>query len=259
MVTRGGEIVGKLTGKNALITGASRGIGAGIAGAFAAEGANVVINYPDESERSNAESVADRIRRDGIKACAIRADIAEETEVAAMVDTALSFLGRIDILVNNAGIAPGMLIEDTPTEVLDRILAVNVRGPFLVTRRVLPLMYDQDYGKIINTASQHAYSGWPGLTAYTASKGAVISFTRSLAREVGARNINVNCVAPGGTRTPILADVPDELVEEVRLGIPKQRIAEVEDIVPAYVFLASDENRHFHGQCLSPNGGDVML
>jgi len=249
----------KLDGKNALITGASRGIGAGVAKAFAAEGADVVINFPNESEQSNADAVVKDLVDAGCNAAAIEADIANEIQVNAMVEAALAHLGRIDILVNNAGIAPGMLIEDTPTEVLDRILAVNVRGPFLVTRRVLPLMYAQDYGKIINTASQHAYSGWPGLTAYTASKGAVISFTRSLALEVGARNINVNCVAPGGTRTPILADVPEELVEEVRLGIPKQRIAEVEDIVPAYVFLASDENRHFHGQCLSPNGGDVML
>jgi 3-oxoacyl-[acyl-carrier protein] reductase len=257
MVAGDSVVMGKLDGRNALITGASRGIGAGIAQAFASEGANVVINYPDESERPNAEAVIASLGR--VKAAAVQADIAEEPQVTTLVDSSLSFLGRIDILVNNAGIAPGMLIEDTPTAVLDRILAVNVRGPFLVTRRVLPLMYAQDYGKIINTASQHAYSGWPGLTAYTASKGAIISFTRSLAREVGARNINVNCVAPGGTRTPILADVPDELVEKVRLGIPKQRIAEVEDIVPAYVFLASDENRHFHGQCLSPNGGDVML
>lgn len=251
--------MGKLDGKKALITGASRGIGAGIAHAFVAEGAEVVINYPNQSERSNADAVVRKIVGDGGKATAVEADISNEPEIDAMVDSALADLGRIDILVNNAGIAPGMLIEETSTEVLDRILAVNIRGPYLVTRRVLPLMYAQDYGKIINTASQHAYSGWPGLTAYTASKGAVISFTRSLAREVGARNINVNCVAPGGTRTPILADVPEDLVEEVRLGIPKQRIAEVEDIVPAYVFLASDENRHFHGQCLSPNGGDVML
>jgi len=251
--------MGKLDGKKALITGASRGIGAGIAHAFAAAGAEVVINYPNQSERSNADAVVRKIVGDGGKATAVEADISNEPEIDAMVDSALADLGRIDILVNNAGIAPGMLIEETSTEVLDRILAVNIRGPYLVTRRVLPLMYAQDYGKIINTASQHAYSGWPGLTAYTASKGAVISFTRSLAREVGARNINVNCVAPGGTRTPILADVPEDLVEEVRLGIPKQRIAEVEDIVPAYVFLASDENRHFHGQCLSPNGGDVML
>jgi 3-oxoacyl-[acyl-carrier protein] reductase len=249
----------KLDGKKALITGASRGIGAGIAQAFAAEGADVVINFPNDSERTNADAVVKSLVGSGCNAASVEADIADESQVDAMVESALAQLGRIDILVNNAGIAPGMLIEDTPTEVLDRILAVNVRGTFLVTRRVLPLMYAQDYGKIINTASQHAYSGWPGLTAYTASKGAVISFTRSLALEVGARNINVNCVAPGGTRTPILADVPEELVEEVRLGIPKQRIAEVEDIVPAYVFLASDENRHFHGQCLSPNGGDVML
>ncbi len=251
--------MGKLDGRRALITGSSRGIGAGIARAFAAEGADVVVNYPGDSERENAEGVAAEVAAAGRRGVALQADISVEDEANGLVDQAVAALGGLDILVNNAGIAPGLLLEETTTEIFDRIFAVNVRGMFMVTRRALPMMYAQDYGKIINTASQHAYSGWPGLTAYTASKGAIVSFTRSLAREVGARNINVNSVAPGGTRTPILADVPDELVEEVRLGIPKQRIAEVADIVPAYVFLASDESRHFHGQCLSPNGGDVML
>lgn len=249
----------KLAGKRALVTGSSRGIGAGIARAFAAEGADLAINYPSSSEAANADSVRSEIQYGGRRCIAIQADVSAEQEANALVDEAAEALGGIDILVNNAGIAPGMPIEETTTDLFDRIFAVNVRGMFMVTRRALPLMIEQDYGKIINTASQHAYSGWPGLTAYTASKGAIISFTRSLAREIGARNINVNCVAPGGTRTPILEGVPDALVEEVRRGIPKQRIAEVEDIVPAYVFLASDETRHFHGQCLSPNGGDVML
>lgn len=249
----------KLEGRTALITGSSRGIGAGIARAFAAEGADVAINYPSASEANNAAAVRSAVEAMGRRCFAIQADVSIEPEANALVDEASERLGRIDILVNNAGIAPGRPIEETTTELFDRIFAVNVRGMFMVTRRVLPLMIERDYGKIINTASQHAYSGWSGLTAYTASKGAIISFTRSLAREIGARNINVNSVAPGGTRTPILDDVPVELVEEVRLGIPKQRIAEVEDIVPAYVFLASDETRHFHGQCLSPNGGDVML
>ena len=251
--------MGKLEGRRALVTGSSRGIGAGIARAFAAEGADVAVNYPSADERQNAEEVRAAVAAAGRRSVALQADIAVEDEANRLVDETVAALGGIDILVNNAGIAPGLLLEDTTTETFDRIFAVNVRGMFMITRRVLPMMYAQDYGKIINTASQHAYSGWPGLTAYTASKGAIVSFTRSLAREVGARNINVNSVAPGGTRTPILADVPPELVEEVRLGIPKQRIAEVDDIVPAYVFLASDEARHFHGQCLSPNGGDVML
>ncbi len=251
--------MGKLEGRRALVTGSSRGIGAGIARAFAAEGADVAVNYPSTDERQNAEEVRAAVAAAGRRSVSLQADIAVEDEANRLVDETVAALGGIDILVNNAGIAPGLLLEDTTTETFDRIFAVNVRGMFMITRRVLPMMYAQDYGKIINTASQHAYSGWPGLTAYTASKGAIVSFTRSLAREVGARNINVNSVAPGGTRTPILADVPPELVEEVRLGIPKQRIAEVEDIVPAYVFLASDESRHFHGQCLSPNGGDVML
>ena len=160
--------------------------------------------------------------------------------------------------MNNAGIAPGKKIEEYKEEDFDSIFNVNVKSVFLVTKAVLPIMYKNNYGKIINTASQHAFSGWPGLTLYTASKGAIISFTRSLAREVGDKNINVNCVAPGGTYTDILKGVPKKLIDEVISSIPKKRLANVEDIVPSYIFLASDENSHFHGQCISPNGGDVM-
>ena len=121
------------------------------------------------------------------------------------------------------------------------------------------MMYEQNYGKIINTTSQLAYKGAPGLTHYAAAKGAILSFTRSLALEVGQRAVNVNAVAPGATHTPILEAVPDDLLEAIRLSIPKGRLAEVEDIVPTYVFLASEESSHFQGQCLSPNGGDVFL
>ena len=121
------------------------------------------------------------------------------------------------------------------------------------------MMYEQDYGKIINTTSQLAYKGAPGFTHYTAAKGAIISFTRSLALEAGERNVCVNAVAPGATLTPILDDVPDDLLEAIRLGIPRKKLAEVNEIVPSYVFLASEEANHFRGQCLSPNGGDVFL
>ena len=251
--------MGKLDGKRALITGASTGIGRGVALAFAEQGAAVAINYPDEGQAAAAEETVATIAADGGRAVAIRADVADADQVDNLVQQSRGALGGLDILVNNAGIAEVAPLEEIEVSTWDRILAVHLRGTFLCTRKVLPDMYAQDYGKIINTASQLAYSGSPGLAHYTAAKGAIISLTRSLALEIGERGINVNCVAPGATRTPILEDVPDTLLEEIRLSIPKKRIAEVADIVPSYVFLASDESRHYQGQTLSPNGGDVFL
>ena len=120
-------------------------------------------------------------------------------------------------------------------------------------------MVARGYGRIINTASQLAYKGAPGFTAYTAAKGGILSFTRSTALELGARDITINCVAPGATRTPMLDGVPPDVLEAIRRAIPLGRLAEVDDIASSYVFLASDAARHYQGQCLSPNGGDVFL
>jgi 3-oxoacyl-[acyl-carrier protein] reductase len=120
-------------------------------------------------------------------------------------------------------------------------------------------MYEQNYGKIINTASQLGYKGCPEMAHYSASKAAIIAFTRSLALEIESRDINANCVAPGATLTPILNTATKELMDKIKAGIPKGKLATVDDIAPAYVFLASDESRHFVGQCISPNGGDFML
>ena len=249
----------KLSGRRALITGSSSGIGKGVALAFAREGADVIINFPDASQAANAQSVVDAVRALGRRSVAIEADVANELHVERLVDGAVAALGGIDILVNNAGIAAASPIEATPVELWDRTIAVHLRGTFLLTRRVLPLMYAQDYGRIINTASQLAYKGSAGFAHYTAAKGAIISLTRSVALEIGARNVTINSVAPGATHTPILAGVPEDIMASIRAGIPRGRIAEVAEIVPAYVFLASDEARHFQGQTLSPNGGDVFL
>lgn len=251
--------MGKLAGKRALITGSSSGIGAGVAVAFAREGADVIVNYPTGDERANAIEVCTAVEAEGSRVIAVQADVSLEDEAAELVDRGIEALGGIDILVNNAGITHTAPVEDIPVADWDRVIAVNLRSVFLVTRRVIPLMYDQNYGKIINTASQLAYKGAPGFSHYTASKGAILSFTRSLALEIGTRNVNVNCVAPGATHTPILDGVPEELLEAIRQSVPKKRIAEVDDIVPAYVFLASEDSAHFQGQCLSPNGGDVFL
>ena len=248
-----------LRGRAALITGASSGIGRGVAVAFARQGARVAVNYPDPAQRPAAEAVCGLIDEAGGEAIAIEADVSVEDDVARMVHSARDAFGGIDILVNNAGIAHTAPIQDIPVATWDRLIAVHLRGTFLTTRLVLPGMYEAGFGRIINTASQLAYKGSPGLTHYTAAKGAIIAMTRSLALEVGARDVTVNCVAPGATQTPILDDVPRELIEQIRQSIPLGRLAEVDDIVPTYVFLASDEARHYQGQCLSPNGGDVFL
>jgi 3-oxoacyl-[acyl-carrier protein] reductase len=249
----------RLGSKVAVITGSSSGIGRGVAVAFAREGADVVVNFPGSREQPDAAAVLADIAETGRIGIAVEADVSTEAGAQALVDAAHERFGRIDILVNNAGVAHSAAVEDIPVADWDRLIAVHVRSVFLVTRLVLPGMYARDYGRIVNTASQLAYKGAPGFAHYTAAKGAILSFTRSLALEIGQRNVNVNCVAPGATRTPMLADVPAEVLEAIRQSIPKGRIAEVKDIVPAYVFLASDEARHVQGQCLSPNGGDVFL
>ena len=249
----------RLQGKTALVTGASSGIGRGVAVAFAREGARVAVNYPDASQRPAAETVCRVIDEAGGEAIPIEADVSAEDDVARMVHGVRDAFGGIDILVNNAGIAHTAPVQDIPVATWDRLLAIHLRGAFLTTRLVLPGMYEAGFGRIINTASQLAYKGAPGLTHYTAAKGALIAMTRSLALEAGAQGVTVNCVAPGATLTPILEDVPEELLEQIRQSIPLGRLAEVDDIVPTYVFLASEDGRHYQGQCLSPNGGDAFL
>jgi len=246
-----------LSGKTALVTGASSGIGAAVASALAANGAMVWVNHPDEATAESAEAVVTSIAESGGAAQTIQADVSSESDVLAMFSALGS--GLLDILVNNAGIAHSSPVEMLEVADFDRLMAVHLRGTFLCTRSALKMMYAQNSGRIINTASQLAYIGAPGFSHYTAAKGAILSFTRSLALEIGDRPITANCVAPGATMTPILADVPDDILEGIRQNIPAGRIAEVEDIVGAYLFLASDSAGHFRGQCLSPNGGDAFL
>jgi 3-oxoacyl-[acyl-carrier protein] reductase len=224
--------MGKLQNKRALVTGSSSGIGAGVALAFAREGADVVINYPTPKQQEAAEKIAEQVRAAGRKSNAIQADVSEPGQVAKLVEGSVAALGGIDILVNNAGIAGTNNVEDMSIDEWDRM---------------------------INTASQLAYKASPGLSHYVAAKAAIVAFTRCLALEIGTRNVNANCVAPGATRTALIADIADDLMTKIRASIPKGRIGEVDDIVPSYVFLASDEARFYQGQCISPNGGDIFL
>jgi len=250
----------RLEGRRALITGSSSGIGEAVALRFASEGAGrIVINYPSSSQADRAAEVVRRLSALGSDAIAVQADVSDERQVAELVAQADAHCGGIDILVNNAGVGHADPVDEMATEIWDRVIGIHLRGTFLVTRAVLPGMYAREFGRIINTASQLAYKGAPGLSAYTAAKGGILSFSRSLALEVGTRNVRVNCVAPGATKTPILDAVPPDVLEAVRRGIPIGHLAEVGDIVPAYVFLASADGDHFQGQCISPNGGDHFL
>lgn len=188
--------MGKLDKKKALITGSSSGIGAGVALEFACEGADVVVNYLGDEQKNDAKTLCQKIAETGQNATAVQADVSLEDDVDRLVSEAHLFLGGIDILVNNAGIAHASVIEEMPVAWWDKLIAVNLRSVFLVTRKVIPGMYKQGHGKIISTASQLAYKGAAGFSHYTATKGAILSFTRSLALEIGERNININAVAP---------------------------------------------------------------
>ncbi|MFT4823170.1 MAG: 3-oxoacyl-[acyl-carrier protein] reductase [Halioglobus sp.] len=248
-----------LTGKIALVTGASSGIGRGVAIALANAGCHVFINFPPGEGSEPASSVQTSIQEHGGTASLAPADVSDEAQVGEMFDNMMAQVGRLDILVNNAGIARSAPIEDIKLADWQAVMGVHVTGTFLCTRAALPIMYQQDSGRIINTASQLAYKGAPGFAHYTAAKGAILSFTRTLTLEIGERNISANCVAPGATVTPILEDVPDDILDGIRRAIPRGKLAEVDDIVGAFLFLASDAAAHFRGQCLSPNGGDVFL
>lgn len=249
--------MGRLAGRTAIVTGGTRGIGRGIAEAFASEGADVAI--ADIASGDQAQPVLEAIRRAGRNALYIQTDVADEQQVRAMVDTALKTFGHIDILVNNAGIFTQSLVEDLSVADWDRVLNVNLRGMFLCTRFVLPHMLDQGWGRIINIASQLGYLGGREVAHYCASKGGVIAFTKALAREVATRNVLVNGIAPGPILTDLLASETEEWKAAKLAELPIGRFGEVREVAPTAVFLASDDASYYVGQTLGPNGGDVML
>jgi len=247
----------RLIGRTAIVTGGARGIGRGIAEAFAREGGDVAV--ADVATNEQAAPVMEAIRHAGRNALYVRTDVADEQQVRAMVEAVHGAFGHIDILVNNAGIFTQGLVEHLPVEDWDRVLAVNLRGTFLCTRFVLPHMLEQGWGRIINIASQLGYIGGREVAHYSASKGGVIAFTKALAREVATRNVLVNAIAPGPILTDLLASETEEWKASKLAELPIGRFGEVREVVPTAVFLASDDATYYVGQTLGPNGGDVML
>lgn len=247
----------QLDGRVAVITGAASGIGAGIAEGFAREGADIVV--VDLCQPSDAEPILATIRSQGCRELFIRTDVADEAQVQAMSATVLQHFGGVDILVNNAGIFTQSLLENLSVADWDRVLGVNLRGTFLCTRFLLPSMLEKGSGRIINIASQLGQIGGAEVAHYSASKGGVIAFTKAVAREVAARGVLVNAIAPGPIQTPLLDSETEEWRQAKLAELPIGRFGEVAEVVPTAVLLASDAGSYYVGQTLGPNGGDVML
>lgn len=243
----------KLNGKNALVTGGSRGIGKSIALALAEAGANVIINYTSNAEA--AEAVVQEIEAFGVKGFAVKANIANAEEVKEMVDQIEERFDQVDILVNNAGITKDNLLIKMKEEEWEQVMDVNLKGTFLCTKAVVRKMIKQKSGKIINISSVVGVIGNPGQANYCASKAGVIGFTKSLARELAGKNINVNAVAPGFIDTDMTSVLPENVKNELLRNIPLNRLGKPEDIADTVVFLSSDRSNYITGQVIGVNGG----
>jgi len=250
---------GRLAGRVALVTGGGRGFGRASVEAFAAEGADVAVNY--NASAAGAAEAAAAAEKQGRRALAVRADVAREDQVRAMVEQVQQRFGRLDVLVNNAGIMTRGPFADVPQKDYESMWAINVHGTFLCTQHALTPMMAAKYGRIINLSSQLARMsvGTGGFAAYAATKGAVEAFTRALAHEVGTHGITVNALAPGGIDTDMSKAVMTPEYRERRIKeLPVRHLGEVADVAYCAVFLATAEANYLTGQVLQPNGGWVM-
>jgi 3-oxoacyl-[acyl-carrier protein] reductase len=249
----------RFAGKVAIVTGAGSGFGEAIATRFAREGARVLVADVHEE---NGRRVTAAIEREDGNARFVRTDVSLASDVKAMIDAAVSDFGGLDILVNNAGFSHRMTaLWDLAEEDYDRVFATNVKGVFLGCKYAVPVMKQRGGGVIINTASIGAVSPRPGVTAYNATKGAVVTLTRGLAVEVAPLKIRVNAVNPvaaetGFMKTALGVDkIPEELRKQLVAGVPLGRLTEPRDVAAAVMFLASDEAEFLTGVCLAVDGG----
>ena len=249
----------RLPDKVAIVTGGASGLGRGIALALAREGARVaVVDLNEPGARDTVEAIA----KDGGQAAVWRADISDKARIDQVVAEIVSRWGTVDILVNNAGLdRVGPFVSSSEAE-WDLILRVNLKGPIVCTRAVLDEMTRKGYGKIINIASDAGRVGSTGEAVYSAAKGGIIAFTKTIARETARHRLNVNCVCPGPSDTPLFQEVAagnPKLAESLKRVIPFGRLGTAEDVAPVVVFLASDESGFVTGQTLSVSGGLTMV
>jgi len=242
-----------LEGKTALVTGATGGIGGAIAKALHVQGATVGISG---TKAEKLEALASEL---GERVYALACDLRDRPAVAQLADTAEKTLGQVDILVNNAGITHDNLFMRMKDEEWDDVIAVNLTSAFILTRGILRGMMRRRYGRIVNIASISGVFGNPGQGNYAASKAGLVGMTKSLAREVAARGITANCIAPGFISTPMTDALTEKQVEAIAAAIPAQTFGKPEDIAAAAVFFASDEAAYVTGETMHVNGGMIMV
>ena len=246
-----------LTGKTALITGGSRGLGRAIALALAGQGADVAVNY--RGNVAAADEVAQQIVSIGRRALAIQGDTSAGREACeAIVKQAVDGLGSLDILVNNAGITRDNLLMRMDVEEWDAVISTNLSGPFWMTRAVARPMLKARRGRIINMSSAAGRMGNAGQANYAAAKAGLIGLTKTTARELASRGITCNAIAPGLIETDLTADLPEAATEALKTLTPLGYVGSVEDVAAAAVYFASDEARYVTGQVLGVDGGIVM-
>jgi 3-oxoacyl-[acyl-carrier protein] reductase len=246
----------RLDGRSALVTGASRGIGRAVAETLAAAGANVAINYA--SSKDEAEATGEAVRSFGVDVAILQADVADANAVAGLFEQLRQRWDGVDIIVNNAAVVHDGFVMLMPVDAWDRVVAVSLRGTFLCSRQALRPMIRRKWGRIVNVISPAALVGKDGAANYAAAKGGVLSFTKSLAREVGRYGITVNAVCPGLVDTQMIAHLPEgqkaQFKEEIALG----RFGEPAEVAQAIGFLASPAATYITGSTLTVDGGLTM-
>jgi len=242
--------------KVAVVTGAASGIGQATAEALAEAGASVIGG---DINRDKGEAVAAAIRSKGQKAAFLPVDLTDEASINAFAEAIQAKVGAVDVLVNGAGWGQTRPFWETTPELWEKLIGLNFVGPMKLVKALLPKMMERGSGKIVNIASDAGRVGSLGETVYSGAKGGLIAFTKSLAREMARYNINVNCVCPGPTETPLLFAVPEKHLEAFKKAIPFRRFGKPSEIADAVVFFSSDRASYITGQVLSVSGGLTMV
>ena len=242
--------------KTVFVTGGSRGIGKEVALTFADNGYNVIINYV--SDKTNVEELKKEFESKGVKALIMKADVTDKEGIDVVVKKAIEEFGSIDVLVNNAGITRDNLLMRMSEEEFDKVIEVNLKGTYIVTKAVTKYMMKKRKGSIINLSSVVGVAGNAGQSNYSASKAGIIGFTKSVAKELASRNIRSNAVAPGFIETDMTAVLSDEVKENIHNQIPLKRMGSAKEVAKVIYFLGSDESSYITGQVINVDGGMVM-